>query len=269
MPEYRLDIPQFSVDGVLGRVPQPMPASSHFMAFIGPPGSGKTSLSTALLTQRSPSFYRKKFNHVHLFAPTTSRASMVDSPFANHPEEKLHDDLTHEDLRDVMDALEEATANEETSLVIIDDLASALKNMDVRKLLERLAHNRRHLRTSVWIISQTYMSLPLSMRKVLTHVVYFRARNSKEVDSMASELMNMPRADFRRVYDSIFPPGASEAASHDFMLLDTANGRVYKRFSEVQLYDATAPQTRRGDEPAGVVAAADDVAARRPEEDAD
>ncbi|KAJ1629381.1 hypothetical protein T492DRAFT_840859 [Pavlovales sp. CCMP2436] len=56
---------------------------------LGPPRSGKTSLSTALLTQTSPRIYNGVFDNVWLFVPASSFASMSDSPFKNH-DKKTH-----------------------------------------------------------------------------------------------------------------------------------------------------------------------------------
>lgn len=228
MRDYHLEIPKFKVDKSLGQIPEPMPSFSHFMAFIGPPGSGKSSLSTALLTQTNPAFYYQKFNHVHLIAPPSSRASMEDSPFEGH--DKVYDELTTPILDDIIGQLEKASEADETSLVLIDDMAASLKDNAIRKQLEKLAMNRRHLRASVWFISQTYRSLPLSTRKLLTSVCFFRAQNMKEVESMREELLSIDKRDFYDVYNTIFVPGGDH---HTFMFLDVTTGEVYNKFDPV------------------------------------
>ncbi|KAJ1616110.1 hypothetical protein T492DRAFT_851061 [Pavlovales sp. CCMP2436] len=86
-----LTIPRFDVDNALGDIPPPLPAQHMFACFLGPPRSGKTSLSTALLTQTNPRIYNGVFDNVWLFVPATSFASMSDSPFKNH-DKKTHYD---------------------------------------------------------------------------------------------------------------------------------------------------------------------------------
>ncbi|KAJ1628130.1 hypothetical protein T492DRAFT_841834 [Pavlovales sp. CCMP2436] len=80
----KLTIPRFDVDNALGDIPAPLPAQHMFACFLGPPRSGKTSLSTALLTQTAPRVYNGVFDHVWLCVPATSFDSMTDSPFRNH-----------------------------------------------------------------------------------------------------------------------------------------------------------------------------------------
>ncbi|KAJ1629136.1 hypothetical protein T492DRAFT_841075 [Pavlovales sp. CCMP2436] len=105
--EIRLTIPRFSVDSPLGNIPKPLPDQHMFGCFIGPPRSGKTRLSTALLTQTSPSVYAGVFDAVHLFVPLTSFASMAYSPFAGH--DKVYHELSKEPLERLITKLEAAS----------------------------------------------------------------------------------------------------------------------------------------------------------------
>ncbi|KAJ1628640.1 hypothetical protein T492DRAFT_841403 [Pavlovales sp. CCMP2436] len=114
----KLTIPRFDVDNALGDIPAPLPAQHMFACFLGPPRSRKTSLSTALLTQSAPKVYNGVFDHVWLFVPSTSFASMTDSPFRNH------------------DKLEAASKKKQHSLIIIDDFMSSLKENTLRSALE-------------------------------------------------------------------------------------------------------------------------------------
>ncbi|KAJ1637166.1 hypothetical protein T492DRAFT_1127148 [Pavlovales sp. CCMP2436] len=100
----QLTIPRFDVDNALGDIPAPLPAQHMFACFLGPPRSGKTSLSTALLTQTSPKVYNGVFDHVWLFVPATSFASMTDSPFKNH--DKVSHELDKATLDVVISKLE-------------------------------------------------------------------------------------------------------------------------------------------------------------------
>ncbi|KAJ1629233.1 hypothetical protein T492DRAFT_840961 [Pavlovales sp. CCMP2436] len=103
----QLTIPRFDVDNALGDIPAPLPAQHMFACFLGPPRSGKTSLSTALLTQTSPKVYNNVFDNVWLFVPATSFASMSDSPFRNH--DKVIHELDKATLDTVIVKLEAAS----------------------------------------------------------------------------------------------------------------------------------------------------------------
>ncbi|KAJ1623125.1 hypothetical protein T492DRAFT_845778 [Pavlovales sp. CCMP2436] len=167
--EIRLAIPRFSVDALLRNIPPPLPNQHMFGCSIGLPRSDKTSLSTTLLTQTSPSVYAGVFDAVYLYVPASSFASMADSPFAGH--DKEYHDLSKESLERLITKLEESSKKKQNSLIIIDDFMASLKNNVLRHLLEKLICNRRHLRVSVWVITQTYRSVPLTIKN--SYLLYF------------------------------------------------------------------------------------------------
>ncbi|KAJ1629197.1 hypothetical protein T492DRAFT_1118533 [Pavlovales sp. CCMP2436] len=144
--EILLTILRFGVDNALGEIPPPLPAQHMFACYIGPPRSGKTSLSTAMLTQTSPNIYAGVFDHVYLFVPATSFASITDSPFRFH--DKVSHELDKAALEGVIAKLEVASKKKENSLIIIDDFMASLKENTLRSALEKLISNRRHLRAN-------------------------------------------------------------------------------------------------------------------------
>lgn len=219
-----LTIPRFSVDKSLGNIPEPLPAASHFAIFCGPPGSGKSSLSTALLTQDHPRIYRGRFENVFLFIPKTSFDSMVDSPFKDHP--RVIHDLSVSTLTLLEDLLEQSSAEGHTSLVIIDDFAPSLKNTELQRMFLKMAANRRHLRLSVWMISQNYINIPLAVRKLVTTIFLFRPGNTREIESIRSELLSFSKKDFEECFQYVF----GSAEPHQFMMIDVAGGKIYNRF---------------------------------------
>lgn len=241
-----LTIPKFSVDNSLGEhIPEPLPRQAHFVAFLGPPRSGKTSLSTALLCQASPRVYRGVFEHVHLVIPQASFLSMTNSPFAHHDPRKVHHTFDAPLLAALTPILEQRARarRPENTLLIIDDFAANLKDAELRKHLERFANNRRHLRLSVWLIAQTYRALPLSTRKLLTHAFLFRPSNTSELESIRSELVPIDKRMFEAVFQHVFPPGADP---HQFMTLDMSSGHIYNRFARIR-FDAP-PEDQPGGE---------------------
>jgi len=202
-----------------------------FAAFLGPPRSGKTSLATALLTQEYPKLYNGVFHHVYIFMPQASFQSMASPhPFADHNKKKIFHELTEATLQSVVSAIEASTKKGEQSLVLIDDFMSSLKDTTLRKGLERLICNRRHLRTSVWIISQNFNAIPLSTRRLLSNVFLFRSANNKEVDAVRDELIPIEKAHFTSIYNHVFPPGGDP---HAFLYIDIATGELFNKFSKI------------------------------------
>lgn len=227
--DIELHTPKFSVDGSLGDgVPKTLPQGSHCALFCGPPGSGKSSLWTALLTQDHPAVYKGKFSQVHIFCPPTSISSMEDSPFASHP--RLYPGIDQEILSQVHAECEETAAQGKNSLVVIDDCGSDLKNGDLVGVLGRFVMNRRHLRCTVWFVTQTYRDLPLRLRKCLTTAFLFKQTNTKEIEAIASELSAMPLQKFLDVWQYVF----SGASKFTFMMIHET--KIHRKFSEIIIH---------------------------------
>lgn len=228
-----LHYPSFSVDNTFS-CPEPLPRQACFAAFIGPPRSGKTSLTTALLTQTNPKLYSGVYDHVYLFVPAASFASMSDSPFARH--DKVVHEFTQESLGKLVATLDQTRKKGENTLVIIDDFMTELKNVALRKDFERLVANRRHLRCSCWCISQVYRGIPASTRKMISHLFMFRPSNLRELETIREELVPRDRHEFQRIFNYVFPPGADP---HTFMLVDTSSGHIYNRFAKIHVGPTT------------------------------
>ena len=228
--EIELHTPKFSVDNTFPGVPDPLPRQACFAAFVGPPRSGKSSLTTSLLTQTSPKLYSGVYDHVYLFVPEASFASMSNSPFKGH--DKVIHEFTQESLAKLVSTLEQTRKKGENTLVIIDDFMTELKNVSLRKDFERLVANRRHLRCSCWCISQVYRGIPASTRKMISHLFLFRPSNLRELETIREELVPRDRTEFQRIFNYIFKPGADP---HTFMMIDTATGELYNKFAKIRV----------------------------------
>ena len=231
--EIGLDIPKFSVDVEYENVPYPLPKQCGFFCYVGPPRSGKSSLMSSLLCTTKPQkIYSGVFHHVFMIIPKTSYDSMTDSPFKTLSPEKIIHEFTEESLLKVISRLEESTKKKQNSLIIIDDFMSSLKDVKLRKSLEKLIANRRHLRVSVFVVSQNYISIPLSTRKLITAMFMFKCNNLKERDSIRSELVPRDKNEFFRMYNHVFNENSDK---HTFMFLDIENGDIFKNFNKLTI----------------------------------
>ena len=214
------------------RISDPLPNTASFLGFIGAPGSGKTSLMMSMLT--NPEMYHKCFHHVFFVCPTTSRASIAGDPWKDHNPEKLFEELTpRRVLEFALEFSKVASAEKQYTLLILDDCAAELKNKEIERVLKHLIWNRRHLKLSIWIMSQSYNALPLSIRKALSHCIMFKPRNKKETEAIFSELLFLPREQQGIVQNHIFPEG--DEGKYGFMYIDTASGHLHKRFNRLEL----------------------------------
>lgn len=223
-----LQVPKYRVDDVIDdRIPDPLPKQSFFMAVIGPPGSGKSSLATSLITAKPPKrAYRRAFHHIWIVCPQSSLDSMKNNPFARHPRNKCFDQLTQENLEHIEHELEKTAADDEYSLLFLDDVAIALKDKHIQRSLNRLVCNRRHLRLSIIMVSQSYRFMPLSTRRLLTHAIVFRPSNRKE-----SELVHEELVSHLDDWDSLMKFVYREP--HDHLMLDVQRGLMYRNFNSI------------------------------------
>ena len=225
--DIQLSIPTFSVDNQLHpQIPRPLANKSHSMMFSGSPGSGKSSILTAFLTQTNPPLYTNVFDFVYIFIPETSFKSMDNSPFKNH--KRVYHELNLETITTVEKEIEQNAKNHKNSLVIMDDMASSMKNTELQRTLVRFLCNRRHLRMCFWVVVQSYIQLPLTIRKNISHFIIFRPSNKKEIMSITDEI-NIDKTDFEAYLKFVFKPDATKQ-DRAFMFIDD-DGRVYNRFN--------------------------------------
>lgn len=153
--------------------------------FIGRPASGKTSLLYSFF--KSPKLFRKVYHNIYLFQPSHSRASMKDKLFDKIPEDQKFDELTFDNLNDVMNRIkgEDPKYN---NCIIFDDMTAYLKNPETKKLLKELIFNRRHLRCSIFFLVQTWFSIEKDIRKLFSNVFVFRV-SKNELQQIFSEIV--------------------------------------------------------------------------------
>ena len=83
---------------------------------------------------------------------------------------KKYDELTYETLNDCLEKIK-GDDPKFNNAIIIDDMTASLKDGDVKKLLKQLIYNRRHLRTSLFFLCQTYISIERDIRKLFSNIV--------------------------------------------------------------------------------------------------
>jgi hypothetical protein len=226
-----LTIPSFTVDGVLhNQIPKVLPHKSHSMMFSGRAGSGKSSIVSAFLTQSNPPLYKGVFDFVYVFIPKNSFDSQSNSPFKNH--KRLYHELTQETISMVEKEIEHNARNKKNSLVLMDDMASYLKDVELQKTLVRFLCNRRHTRLSFWVCVQSYIQLPLIVRKNITHFIIFRPSNKKEIQSITDEV-NIDSKEFDAYMSYVFKPDGT-TQDRAFIYIDE-NGNVHNKFNRLKI----------------------------------
>lgn len=139
---------------------------------IGLPGSSKSSLVWSWF--KSPKVLKKCFTKIFYIAPANSIASMEDNIFSALPDNQIFNELNGAVLEEIIDYCKNSETDEKIC-IIIDDMASSLKDFEVQKALKHIAMNKRHYHIfQTIIISQTWKSVPMEVRRLYDNIFLFK-----------------------------------------------------------------------------------------------
>ena len=137
------------IEGIKKNIPH---KNGFIYTLIGPPGTGKSSLLLSLF--RDENYYKGKFENVYLITPESSFLSVKYHPFRDH--NNVHHELDTNTLNDIynecLESKQECLELEcelEHSILIIDDFASDLKDINIIKALRKILTKSRHICLSV------------------------------------------------------------------------------------------------------------------------
>jgi len=135
------------------------------------------------------------------------------------------DDLDVSTLKTTIDQPPESTKEKLNSLVIIDDFGAALKDNEIQRQLNELIWNRRHLRTSIWILILSFISVPIQLRKADSYITPYKPRNKVEIHNIFEELVQLTTEIANSLSRFIFD------VKYNIMILDCTSGEIYKKLT--------------------------------------
>ena len=197
-------------------------------AFIGTSGSGKTSLMYSFLMNTKPKIWKKQYEYIICVMPRASRNSLKNNIFDKYLEPDALYDTLDEQCVDGISAMIEANAEEGAhTLLILDDVATALKSPYITQRLQHLCYAYRHFRLSMVILVQTIKTIPLSIRKNLSNIIVFYKPRISEWETITHEYLEMKKEESKELYDTVF------VKKFDWCLMDLTTGRIFKEFDEI------------------------------------
>lgn len=226
---------KFTCDDVDKTIPAPLPQKGGFaMLIVGKPGMGKTSLILSLVCKQGKAFNRK-FDKVYVFSP--SLITMEDDPFELIPEEQKFEEVTIENLDEVLEDMKDSG---EKSLLILDDVISDIRGKGkgaIENKLQKIFFNRRHLcgaggSCSIIATSQTYNKVDPKLRKTCSQLVQYKPVK-KEVDNIFDDIIQIPKKEFYDVCKYIYDK------KHNFMYIDTQlpeDKMIHKNFNQLIIH---------------------------------
>ena len=223
---------KFTCDDIDDTIPAPLPQKGGFaMLIVGKPGMGKTSLILSLVCKQGKAFNRK-FDKVYVFSP--SLITMEDDPFELIPEEQKFEEVTMENLDEVLEDMKDSS---EKVLLILDDVIADIRGKGkgaIENKLQKIFFNRRHLcgaggSCSIIATSQTYNKIDPKLRKTASQLVQYKPVK-KEVENIYDDIIQIPKKEFYDVCKYIYDK------KHNFMYIDTQlpeDKMIHKNFNQL------------------------------------
>lgn len=161
--------------------------------------------------------------------PNQSRGSLKDNIFDVLPEDKKYDELTYENLQDVMHRIKNTQPNENNA-IIFDDMGAYLKDPSTRQLFKELVYNRRHIHTSIFFLVQSWLSLDKDLRKLFTNIICFKVSKS-EMENLFNEVIEQKKEHLLEVMKITYDK------PHQWLFINTDSGRLFKMWDELLIED--------------------------------
>jgi len=209
--------------------PAPLINKPHVYIYVGSKGSGKTSLAVSLLTSKKKNrAYYKNQHNVILNIPENSLHSIDNKLIKDH--EKMYHEFNLEFLEDVEEMVTESAYDDEFSMVLIDDSGSKLKDKFLAKVLTGLIYKHRHHLASYHLLVQSFVDVPLSIRKNIDGAFFFRPINSKQSTAFIEEYLgDLSRDEVQELFAYVF----DKKGNFLFVKTSTLPFEYYKNFNRL------------------------------------
>ena len=210
-----------------------LPMGSRIFAIIGPKGSGKSSIILSLLTSKKSPF-RKYFKNILLCSPTAQyddkmKPLQEEVAMEGHYWDHLTDG-TAEEMIDALNMLNESYRGKKKlqNLIILDDVTHSFPTGRKPSKISALFTNSRHLKTSIWVITHKYTSMPTIFRNQVDAMFIFRTNSKQEIECFKRDL-NCDEDEFEQNLQK-----ATEE-DHSFLFLNMVGGKCkfYHRFDKL------------------------------------
>jgi hypothetical protein len=141
----------------------------------------------------------------------------------------LFDDLTLENLQRIYDAIEENSTNKKTSLVVYDDVTSNLKNKEIQSLLKKMSYNRRHLKLVQMFLIQSWIAVPLTIRKLFSNLIIFKPAKL-EFMKICEETIEQDEDICNALLNLYEDP-------HDYIFVNVTDQKMYFNQDEIEILE--------------------------------
>lgn len=235
-PKPKLPKIKMECDGAIDSKLEQIPAikecfSRNQMTMIsGSMGSGKTSFVLQMLRGVLKGCYET----IYFFIPEQSfesipekdkmflRKNLVDE----EGESTIYHNFDVDSLTELYGKLESNASEKYNSLVLIDDYGAEFKNKKIELILNRICLKNRHLKTTIWMLTQNYYMMPKKMREICNILIMFNTNKSQN-QKMFQELFDLKEEQFRELM-RLLP------TRHDYLILNLNYKKIFHNWDEIR-----------------------------------
>jgi len=200
-----------------------------FTIAAGRMGSGKTSTTLSLLRD----VFSQCFHNIFIIIPENSLHSIPvkDNLFLPKENESkfIYHDYSEETLQEILDQLHDESADGYSSLLVIDDFGQKFKtDKRCENLLNTIIIRMRHLKTSIFLLTQNIYQNPKKWREVCTNLICFDLGKS-QMEKIFNEFFDYKKEQFDEIMKLYKNPW-------DYLLLNLKHKRLFFDYNEI-LFD--------------------------------
>jgi len=203
---FRLPKVEMHTDKILHKnLKEPLSSikSGSMIVISGAAGSGKSSALVNMFILGKCSKTGKKmslkecFDNIFIVSP--SMGSFKSNIFDSIEENYKYDDLLEflETYREIINPEEEETC------VILDDVGSQIRKKDTMHKFNKLIHNRRHQKLTIFVIIQNLTMIPPAVRDSVNILIFFKPKSLAE-KNYVFELTGLAKKFFDEFFEAMF-----------------------------------------------------------------
>ena len=143
------------------------------------------------------------------------------------PEENMYYELDNNSIDSIYNKIDGFSKNDEKTLLFIDDMTASLKNSKfIIDTFKKMVYNRRHLKLNIIITAQSYVNIPLDIRKNIQNLIMFKPPK-KELELVFHELFETKKDKFMDIMRMAYNE------KHNFLFLNVPSQRMFKNWDEL------------------------------------
>jgi len=212
----------------------PFPKSHFLYLIVGGIGSGKTTTALRLLKiPKEDGGFRKAYHTIYVVSPTARYDDKWDRLINEVDQDgNYYTECNDETMGEIIDKIEASNEKNKgaSSLVIIDDCVDSFTNRKKSKL-DKLILTLRHLKTTVFLMSQKLNSIPTLIRAQARCITFFPTINRREEQTFYNEI-NVDEELFKKIMDF-----CSTGDDHPFLHVKLGEGRpiFFRKYNRILL----------------------------------